>query len=66
MADRTVKELLVPQVGEIYNQRRFRESIDILNASGHYAPIDPDRAVECRTDDEAAEVSIVIKLNKRN
>ena len=65
MADRTVKELLVRQVGEIYSQRRFRESIDILNASGHYAPIDPDRDVEYQVYDEEAVVLVVIKLKKK-
>ena len=62
--DRNVKDLL-RQVGEIYNQRRFRESIENLNASGRFAPIDPAH-VEFRTDDEEALISIVIKLNKRN
>jgi outer membrane protein assembly factor BamA len=65
LIDRNVKEVLVNQVGEVYNQRRFRESIAILNASGRFAPVDPDKDVEFRTDDEDALVSVVIKLNKR-
>ena len=63
--DRNIKDLL-RQVGEIYNQRRFRESIETLNASGRFAPIDPDRDIKFRTDEEDALISIVIKLNKRN
>ena len=64
--DRNVRQLLVSQVGDIYNQRRFRQSIELVNATGRYAPIDPDRDVALRVDDEEALLSVVIKLNKRN
>ena len=65
LPDTNAKELLLKQVGEIYNQRRFRESIAILNASGRFAPVDPDRDVEFRIDDEEPLVLLTIKLKKR-
>lgn len=60
-----VERLLLLQVGDVYNDRLVRESIARLGNSGLFAPVDPDRDVEFKTDDEDALVSLVIKLKKR-
>lgn len=60
-----VERLLLVQVGDVYNHRLLRESIARLGNSGLFAPVDADRDVEFKTDDESALVSLVIKLKKR-
>lgn len=60
-----VEHLLLLRAGDVYNDRLMRESIARLGNSGLYAPVDPDRDVEFKSDDEDALVSLVIKLKKR-
>ena len=67
--DKTTLEQLQRELmlhdGEVYNSDLFRQSITRINDTGLYDPIDVNRDVDYKTDDEAALLNLTIKLKKR-
>jgi outer membrane protein insertion porin family len=66
LAERELRGLSRIRAGDIFNQRLFEESIDDLNKSGWFEPVDKDRDTDFRTDEEMALLDIVIKVKKKN
>ena len=60
-----LRQLLFVNEGDVFNQTAFEKSIDRLNETDLFEPIDKDKDVEFGTNDEENLVSIVIRLNKR-
>jgi len=65
LPEKELRRLLVIREGDIYNQRLFEESINKLNDTGLFEPIDQDKHADFRTNEEEHLVEIVIKLTKR-
>ena len=58
------RELLVRD-GDIYNPDLFAKSITRINNTGLYAPVDRDRDVDYRINDNRAYLDLTIRLKKR-
>jgi outer membrane protein insertion porin family len=67
--DKTTLEQLQRELmlhdGEVYNSELFKQSIARINDIGLYDPIDVNRDVDYKTDEEAALLNLTIKLKKR-
>jgi outer membrane protein insertion porin family len=61
-----LRELLLIHDGDIYNQTLFEKSIDGLNNTGLFEPIDKDKDVDYRANAEEGFVDVVITLKKRS
>jgi outer membrane protein assembly factor BamA len=55
-------ELLLIREGEVYNQELYEKSIEKLNDSGLFDPIDKDRDVDFVTDEAKGLVDLLIKV----
>jgi outer membrane protein insertion porin family len=68
-ADKTTLEQLQKELmlhdGEVYNSDLFRQSIARVNDTGLYDPIDVNKDVDFKTNDEQAVLSLTIRLRKR-
>jgi hypothetical protein len=58
------KELMLHD-GEVYNNDLFRQSVARMNDAGLYDPIDVNKDVDFKTDNEQAALSLTIRLRKR-
>ncbi len=58
------REVLINE-GDIYNQIWLETSVIRLNQTGYFDPIDKDKDVEIRTDEEEGEVDLVIKVREK-
>jgi outer membrane protein insertion porin family len=65
LSEEELSELFLIQVGNLFNQHLFEESIKRLNESERFEPLDKDKDTDFRTDEEEGTVGIVIKLQKR-
>jgi outer membrane protein insertion porin family len=65
LSEEELSELSLIQVGDLFNQHLFEESIKRLNESERFEPLDKDKDTDFRTDEEEGTVRIVIKLRKR-
>lgn len=65
LTEEQLLQLLLVHDGDIYNQTVFEKSIDRLNDTGLFEPIDKDRDVDYRSNEEEGLIDIVIKLTKR-
>ena len=58
------REVLINE-GDIYNDAYWEYSIVKLNQSGYFNPIDKDKDVDRRTNDEEATVDLSLKVSER-
>ncbi len=58
------REVLINE-GDIYNQGAVETSILRLNQTQYFDPLDKDRDVEIRTDEEQGEVDLVVKVREK-
>ena len=61
-----VKQLLLVREGDVYSQKSFEESIRRINETGWFNPVDKDKDVDYRTNEEEKLVDVVIKLSRRD
>ncbi len=58
------REVLINE-GDIYNQGGVEYSVLRLNQTQYFDPIDKDKDVEIRTDEEQGEVDLVVKVREK-
>ena len=58
------REVLINE-GDIYNDAYWEYSVVKLNQLGYFEPIDKDKDVDRRTNDEEATVDLALKVNER-
>src|SRR6476659_9999705 len=58
------REVLINE-GDIYNQGYWEYSVTKLNQTGYFNPIDKDKDVDRRTNDEEATVDLSLKVSER-
>jgi outer membrane protein insertion porin family len=58
------REVLINE-GDIYDQISLERSVLRLNQTQYFDPIDKDKDVEIRTDEEQGEVDLVVKVKER-
>ncbi len=58
------REVLINE-GDIYNDVYWEYSVVKLNQLGYFNPIDKDKDVDRRTNDEEAQVDLVLKVSER-
>lgn len=63
--DRVLRREVMVVEGDIYNQIAFERSVLRLNQTGYFDPIDKDKDVEIRTDEENGEVDLVLKVKEK-
>ena len=63
--DYVLRREVVLNEGDIYNQSYLEFSILRLNQLGFFDPVDKDKDVDFRTDEERGEVAATIKVNER-
>ncbi len=63
--DRVLRREMIINEGEIYNQRGLEISVLRLNQTGYFDPIDKDKDVEIRTDEEQGDVDLVLKVKEK-
>ena len=61
-----VRQLLLVREGDVYSQKSFEESIRRINETGWFKPVDKDKDVDYRTNEEEKLVDVVIKLSRRD
>ena len=64
-SDRMLRNVLLIKEDEPFSRRRFRESIEKLNALGLFKRIDADRDVDFRSDAESPFLNIKIRVKER-
>ena len=64
LPEEQLRQLFLIHDGDIFNQTLFEKSIDQLNATGSFEPIDKDRDADFKTEEDGF-VDITIKLTKR-
>lgn len=63
--DRVLRREVLINEGDIYNQRNLEYSVARLNQTGYFDPIDKDKDVEVRTDEEQGDLDLVLKVKER-
>ena len=63
--DRVMRREFLLNEGDIYNQRFLDISIVRLNQLQYFDPIDKDKDVETRVDDEAGDVDLIVKVREK-
>lgn len=63
--DRVLRREMLVNEGDIYNQIGLERSVLRLNQTGYFDPIDKDKDVEIRTDEENGDVDLVLKVKEK-
>ena len=63
--DRVMRREFLINEGDIYNSRYLDISVARLNQTQYFDPIDKDQDVEIRTDDEQADVDLIVKIKEK-
>lgn len=58
------REVLLNEA-DIYNQQALENSVLRLNQTGYFDPIDKDKDVEIRTDEEQGDVDVILKVKEK-
>ncbi|HXG86628.1 MAG TPA: outer membrane protein assembly factor BamA [Pyrinomonadaceae bacterium] len=58
------REVLINE-GDIYNQGAIETSVLRLNQTQYFDPLDKDKDVEIRTDEEQGEVDLIVKVREK-
>lgn len=63
--DRVLRREVLVNEGDIYNQIGIEQSVLRLNQTGYFDPIDKDKDLEIRTDEDQGDVDLVMKVKER-
>jgi len=63
--DRVLRREFLINEQDIYNQQSLEVSVLRLNQTGYFDPLDKDQDVEIRTDEESAEVDLIVKVKEK-
>ncbi|HKP68925.1 MAG TPA: outer membrane protein assembly factor BamA [Pyrinomonadaceae bacterium] len=63
--DRVMRREFLINEGDIYNSRYLDISVARLNQTQYFDPIDKDQDVEIRTDEEQADVDLIVKIKEK-
>jgi outer membrane protein insertion porin family len=63
--DRVMRREFLINEGDIYNQINMETSVIRLNQTQYFDPIDKDKDVEIRTDEEQGEVDLIVKVKEK-
>ncbi len=63
--DRVLRREFLINEGDIYNQNALEVSVLRLNQTQYFDPLDKDKDVEIRTDDEQGDVDLVVKVREK-
>lgn len=63
--DRVLRREFLINEGDIYNQNYLEISVARLNQTQYFDPIDKDQDVEIRTDEENANVDLILKVKEK-
>lgn len=63
--DRVLRREFLLNEGDVYNQNFLELSLMRLNQSQYFDPIDKDQDVETRTDEENANVDLIVKVKEK-
>ena len=58
------REFLINE-GDIYNQINLERSVLRINQTGYFEPVDKDRDVEIRTNEDQGEVDAIVKVQEK-
>ena len=65
LSQKQLADYFVLNVGDVFNERLLRESVARINKTGLFEPVDADKDVDFKTDQENGTVSLVLKLNRK-
>ncbi len=63
--DKVMRREFLINEGDIYNQNYLEISVARLNQTQYFDPIDKDQDIEIRTDDENANVDLIVKVKEK-
>lgn len=63
--DRVLRREFLVNEGDIYNQIYMETSVVRLNQTQYFDPIDKDKDVEIRTDEEQGDVDLIVKVKEK-
>lgn len=63
--DTVLRREFIVNEGDIYNQINLERSILRLNQTGYFDPIDKDKDVETRTDQDQGEVDSIVRVSEK-
>lgn len=63
--DRVMRREFLINEGDIYNQQYMEISLARLNQTQYFDPIDKDKDVEIRTDEEQGDVDLIVKVKEK-
>ena len=63
--DRVLRREMMVNEGDIYNQINLERSVLRLNQTQYFDPIDKDKDVEIRTDEENGDVDLILKVKEK-
>lgn len=63
--DRVMRREFLINEGDVYNQIGMETSVIRLNQTQYFDPIDKDKDVEIRTDEEQGEVDLIVKVKEK-
>src|SRR5437016_5286695 len=63
--DNVLRREVLMNEGDIYNQNTFEFSVIRLNQLGYFNPIDKDKDVDFRTNDEEGSVDVTVKVAEK-
>jgi outer membrane protein insertion porin family len=63
--DQVLRREMLLNEGDIYNQRNMEISVARLNQTQYFDPIDKEKDVEIRTDEENGDVDLVMKVKEK-
>lgn len=63
--DRVMRREFLINEGDIYNQNYMEISLARLNQTQYFDPIDKDKDVEIRTDEEQGDVDLIVKVKEK-
>lgn len=64
--NRAFSEEQLRSPGDVFNKQLLIESLKIINATGQFETIDPDKDVEYKGDDENSSIELVVRLKKKS
>ena len=63
--DRVLRREVLINEGDIYNQLALETSVIRLNQTQYFDPVDKDKDVEIRTDEELGEVDLIVNVKEK-
>lgn len=63
--DRVMRREFLINEGDIYNQNYLEISVARINQTQYFDPIDKDQDIEIRTDEENANVDLIVKVKEK-